>query len=248
MERGIKRILLAIKTGKLSVKEGLERLKVLPFLDLKDVKFDTHRLLRRGVGEVIYGEGKSDEEILSLIPALQKAGEDVIVTRLSEKRGRDLEARLGGRYFPKARIFALGKFPKFKIRTGPIPIVTAGTSDIPVAEEAGVFLELLGHRVKRIYDVGVAGLHRVLYYLKDLRKGKVIIVIAGMEGALPSIVSGLVDKPVIAVPTSQGYGANFFGLSALLTMLSSCSPGIAVVNIDNGFGAAYLAHLFITSK
>ncbi len=247
MEKELRRILRAIRSGKMSIRDGLERLKSLPFINLGHTKIDTHRSLRRGIGEVIYGAGKKKEEIFSITQALAKAGEDVIITRLKEEWGKELEANFGGRYFPQAKIFALGRFPKFKLNKRPIPIITAGTSDIPVAEEAAVFLELLGHRVKRIYDIGVAGIHRTLHYLKDIRKGEIIIVVAGMEGALASVISGLVAKPVIAVPTSIGYGANFSGLSALLTMLSSCSPGIAVVNIDNGFGAAYFAHL-ITNR
>lgn len=247
MERELRRIFWAIKKGEMSIREGVERLKTLPFVELGHTKFDTHRSLRRGIGEIIYGERKKREEIFAIAETMRRAGEDVIVTRLKEEWGKELEAKLGGRYFPQARIFAQGKFPKFRLpKDSLVPVVTAGTSDIPVAEEAAVFLELLGHRVQRIYDIGVAGIHRTLHFLKEIRKGKVVIVVAGMEGALVSVVSGLVARPVIAVPTSIGYGASFSGLAALLTMLNACSPGIAVVNIDNGFGAAYLAHLILT--
>ncbi|MEO0116065.1 MAG: nickel pincer cofactor biosynthesis protein LarB [candidate division WOR-3 bacterium] len=248
MEKKLREILLRTKKGEMTIKEGMERLKVLPFLELGYAKIDTHRPLRRDFGEVIYGEGKRKEEILGIVAKLKEIGEDCLITRLPSDLGEDLVRRFGGRYFPSAKIFALGKFPKRKKKEKPIPIITAGTSDIPVAEEAAVFLELLGYPVKRIYDVGVAGIHRTFSHLKEIRKGRVIIVIAGMEGALASVVSGLVSKPVIAVPTSYGYGANFQGLSALLAMLASCSPGIGVVNIDNGFGAAYLAHLILSSK
>ncbi len=251
MEKELRRIFSRIKKGKMSIREGLERLKSFPFLKLKTATLDTYRSLRRGIGEVILGEGKRREEIMAIVRAMLKAGEDIIITRLKEAWGKELETKFGGRYFPQARIFYLGKGIKrepLKGKNSPILIVTGGTSDIPVAEEAAVFLELLGHRVKKIYDIGVAGIHRTFHYLRDIKKGKVIIVVAGMEGALASVISGLVDKPVIAVPTSVGYGANFRGLSALLTMLNACSPGIAVVNIDNGFGAAYFAHLIITAK
>lgn len=245
MEKKIREILWQIKKGKMTIKQGMEKLKFLPFLELGYAKLDTHRFLRRDLGEVIYGEGKRKEEIFGIVQKMKEVGVDCLVTRLSPDLGEELRKRFGGRYFPLARIFALGKLPKRKKREKAIPIITAGTSDIPIAEEAAVFLELLGHRVKRIYDIGVAGIHRTFSHLKEIRKGSVIIVIAGMEGALASVISGLVNKPVIAVPTSYGYGANFHGLSALLTMLASCSPGIGVVNIDNGFGAAYLTHLIL---
>jgi NCAIR mutase (PurE)-related protein len=248
MEKEIRKILLRIKKGKMSIKEGLEKLRLLPFLEINQIKIDTHRPLRRGLGEIIYGAGKRREEIFAITRKMKEIKEDCLITRLPEEWGNELVEKFGGQYFPLARIYALGRFPKFHFREEPIPVVTAGTADTPVAEEAGVFLELLGHPVKRIYDIGVAGIHRTFHYLKEIRKGKVLIVIAGMEGALPSVISGLVARPVIAVPTSYGYGANFSGLSALLAMLSSCSPGIAVVNIDNGFGAAYLAHLILTTK
>ncbi|MEO0088157.1 MAG: nickel pincer cofactor biosynthesis protein LarB [candidate division WOR-3 bacterium] len=237
------KLLKEVRDKKISVKKALEILKNLPFIDRKTFKIDTHRNLRKGVGEIVFGENKPIEELKKIIQEYQRIKEDCIITRLEKGKAEVLKKEFKeGIYYENARIFALLS-KKRKKKKGEILIITAGTSDIPVAEEAKVTCEILGNKVVTIYDVGVAGIHRLLNYYNRLRKARVIIVVAGMEGALASIVGGLTDKPVIAVPTSVGYGANFFGLAPLLTMLNTCAPGVCVVNINNGFGAGYLAHL-----
>ena len=205
-------------------------------------KLDTDRAKRRGFPEVVYAPGKTDKQILEISRGLISHGEPLLITRIKEQSYLYLKNTFGRlKYNSQANIAYLSKsFPKKK---GLALVVSAGTSDIPVAEEAAVVLEVMGNKVERLYDVGVAGIHRLIDKKKQLFKAKVIVVAAGMEGALASVVSGMVKCPVVAVPTSVGYGASFKGLSALLTMLNSCSPGIAVVNIDNGFGAGYFASL-----
>ncbi len=238
----VKSILVRLKAGKVSVRDGMELLRTLPFEDLGYAKVDSHRALRRGFPEAVYCEGKSDGQVVGIVSRLARTHGRVIATRARESTAQALATRLGaGRvhWYPDARLAIVGSRPD--PRRGRVAVVTAGTSDMSVAEEAAVTAEAMGHRVDRIYDVGVAGVHRLLDKRKRLDRARVIVVVAGMEGALPSVVSGLVDKPVIAVPTSVGYGASFDGLAALLAMMNACSPGVAVVNIDNGFGAGYLA-------
>jgi NCAIR mutase (PurE)-related protein len=198
--------------------------------------------LRRGLPEVIFGEGKSVSEILSIMDRISKQGENVIVTRVSPGKAKDIcKQYSNSEYHERSRVLTLGKHPLKNRGRGTILVISAGTSDIPVAEEAALTARFMGNDVDTIYDLGVAGLHRLLGHRDQLRQASVLIVVAGMEGALPSVVGGLVDKPVIAVPTSVGYGASFQGVAALLGMLNSCGSGVTVVNIDNGFGAGYAA-------
>ncbi len=230
-----------IKGGQVSIEEAMERLKVLPYEDLGYAKVDLHRGIRQGFPEVIFCQGKTLEQIRGIAERILTAHKSVLGTRASEEvfqciYGLDSRAE----YNPLARTVVVKESrPSL---SGKVLVITAGTSDIPVAEEAVVTAEFLGSNVDRLYDVGVAGIHRLLDGKESLFGARVIVVVAGMEGALPSVVGGLVDKPIIAVPTSVGYGASFGGLAALLAMLNSCSSGIAVVNIDNGFGAGLLAH------
>ncbi|HEY7589276.1 MAG TPA: nickel pincer cofactor biosynthesis protein LarB [Thermoplasmata archaeon] len=240
--RGIESLLRELRNGKTTVAEAMERLRSLPYEDLEFAKIDSHRDLRRGIPEAVYCPGKTPDQVAAIVTHLVESGSLALATRASPELEHYIRKALGGkmvRYFEKARMVVAGT-PR-KGRRGHVLLVTAGTSDIPVAEEAAVTAEVLGNRVTRLYDVGVAGVHRVLDHRALLRRAKVIIVVAGMEGALPSVVAGLVDVPVIAVPTSVGYGASFDGLAALLAMMNACAPGVAVVNIDNGFGAGYLA-------
>ncbi len=238
----VERLLKDLQDGKVSVKEAMESLRALPYEDLGFAKIDTHREIRRGIPEAVYCPGKTPEQIVAIVKRMVEARSLAVATRASReiydriKEGLD---RVTVTYHEKARMVVAGKTPP--ARRGHVLVVTAGTSDIPVAEEAAVTAEILGNRVTRLYDVGVAGIHRVLDRRELLQGAKVVVVVAGMEGALPSVVAGLVDVPVIAVPTSVGYGASFDGLAALLGMMNACSPGVAVVNIDNGFGAGYLA-------
>ncbi len=238
----VERLLKDLKGGKVTVKEAMEALRALPYEDLGFAKIDTHREIRRGIPEAVYCPGKTDEQIVSIVRAMVDSRSLALATRASPQTFKKIKQSLDGvpvAYHEKARMVVAGRPPVAS--RGNVLVVTAGTSDIPVAEEAAVTAEVLGNRVTRLYDVGVAGIHRVLDQRELLQDAKVIIVVAGMEGALPSVVAGLVDAPVIAVPTSVGYGASFDGLAALLAMMNACSPGVAVVNIDNGFGAGYLA-------
>lgn len=236
------RILTDVQKGVLSPEEGLEQLEKSSFLDLGFAKLDLHRELRTGHGEVIFCPGKTKEQIKASFEAILKAGEqNILATRADESIHEEVKALNPEiKFHPLARTITLirKEVPQTK---GYISVVTAGTSDMPVAEEAAVTAEFFGNRVERIYDVGVAGVHRLFANLDKIKNGRVCIVVAGMEGALPSVVGSLIDKPVIAVPTSIGYGASFNGLAALLAMLNSCAPGITVVNIDNGFGAGLAA-------
>ena len=235
-------ILNRIKKGTLTVEKGLEALKGLPYLDLEFAKLDLHRELRRGLPEAVYCEGKSLSQIKKIVRESLKNSSRVILTRLTEARWRHIRKQFPQLKFNKIARFAYSPPPRTK-KTGFILVITAGTADVPVAEEAAVTAEIAGSRVKRLYDVGVAGIHRVFENRELLEKASVCIVVAGMDGALPSVVGGLVSKPVIAVPTSVGYGANFGGVAPLLTMLNTCAPGVVCVNIDNGFGAGYFASL-----
>lgn len=236
-------LLKNVKSGSVSPEDALLRLKAAPFEDLGYAKIDFHRGLRKGVPEVIYGQSKTDEQILGILSAMiEKGVENIIVTRISDKTAGFLSAKIEFEYHADAK---LGVAVKRRVETpsGLIVVASGGTSDIGVCEEAAVTAETLGSRVVRLYDVGVAGLNRLLSKLDVLMSARAIVAVAGMEGALPSVIGGLVDCPVIAVPTSVGYGANLGGFSALLSMLNSCASGVSVVNIDNGFGAGYLANM-----
>ena len=256
----IHELLEKVKNGSISVEEASLQLKMSPFEDLGYAKVDHHRRLRQGACEVIFGESKTAEQIIGITQHLTAAGnENVLITRLSEEKAEAVSAGLAGTagaaeagdadksgilftYNRPGRIAYTGALPA-PSGAGRIVIATGGTSDIPVAEEAAVTAEVLGNDVLRLYDVGVAGLHRTLAHMDDIMSASVIIAIAGMEGALASVIGGLADAPVIAVPTSVGYGASFGGISALLSMLNSCASGVSVVNIDNGFGAGYQASM-----
>ena len=236
-----KKILEQVSDGSLSVDQALLRLKLAPFEDLGFAKIDHHRALRQGTAEVIYGAGKTAEQIAGILRAMRQHGENtILVTRLDADKAAALREEFAPDYHADARLAIVGSVPE-PDGLGKIVVATGGTSDIPVAEEAALTAEVLGNRVERIYDVGVAGLHRLSAKLPQIMEASVLIAIAGMEGALASVLGGLVDCPVIAVPTSVGYGASFGGISALLSMLNSCASGVSVVNIDNGFGAGYLA-------
>ncbi len=215
----------------------------MDYEELGFAKVDHHRHLRKGFPEVIYCQGKTPAQIARIATSIAKQGHPVLATKADRKAFLAVKKNLKtAKYYETARIITVKKTSHLAPRTSHIAIITAGTADLPVAEEAAVTAEFLGNKVDRLFDVGVAGIHRLLKNIDQLKKARVLIVVAGMEGALPSVIGGLVDKPIIAVPTSVGYGANFRGLSALLTMMNSCAPGIAVVNIDNGFGAAVVAH------
>jgi hypothetical protein len=234
-------ILSQVQQGTLTIEEA--KRKLATYEDLGFAKVDHHRKKRQGFPEIVYGEGKTVEQLVAIAEAMQKKGESVIVTRVSEKKAEQiLKLHPELTYHTTARILSWKTVEKRK-PDGYLAILCAGTSDLPVAEEAAVTAELLGSNVRRFYDVGVAGLHRLLDHAKEIQQANVSVVVAGMEGALASVVGGLVSHPVIAVPTSVGYGASFHGLSALLTMLNSCASGVSVVNIDNGFGGAYNAVL-----
>ena len=232
-----------MRRGRRAPQALIDALRRFPYDNLGVARLDTHRPLRRGVPEVVLGQGKRPADLARIVRRLSASGELVLVTRLDPAVFTALDRAVPGlRYDPVARLAY--QLPRGRwILHGLVVVVTGGTSDVPVAEEAARTLELLGSRISRLYDVGVAGVHRVLGAWRLLRRARAVVVIAGMEGALPSIVAGLVRCPVIAVPTSVGYGASFQGIGPLLTMLNSCVPGIGVVNIDNGFGGAYLAHL-----
>ncbi len=239
----------AVSRGEASVDQALEKLKNLPFEDVGVACIDHHRSLRRGLSEVIFGEGKEVSDILTIMERMAEKEENIMVTRLSNEKAAKIRGRFPESvYHPKARVLTLTAHPVKTQGRGTILVISAGTSDIPVAEEAAITARFMGNDVDTIYDLGVAGLHRLLGYQEKLANASVIIVAAGMEGALPSVVGGLVDKPVIAVPTSVGYGASFQGIAALLGMLNSCASGVTVVNIDNGFGAGYAASLMNRDK
>ena len=239
----LKNLLQDLAQGNTDPETVFEKLKTLPYEDLGFARIDHHRSLRNTGPETVYCAGKSPTQIIKIIQKIRKSGNDVLATRLESDIYAIIKRRLPAKtfYSPEGRILVI-KSGKPKKSFGRILVITAGTSDIPVAEEAALTADLLGSSVGRIFDVGVAGIHRLFDELDQLRQAHVLIVVAGMDGALPSVVGGLVEKPVIAVPTSVGYGASFNGLAALLSMLNSCSAGIATVNIDNGFGAGVLAH------
>ena len=237
------RILEQVQNGALTPQDALIRLRMEPFEDLGYAKPDHHRGLRQGIAEVIYGAGKTPEQIAGIAAAMQDKGQHtILITRMSAEAARVLSSNSAFVYYETARIGIVGTLPA-PDGLGSIVVATGGTSDMPVAEEAALTAEALGNTVVRLYDVGVAGLHRLLSHMDKIMEARVIIAIAGMEGALASVIGGLADCPVIGVPTSIGYGTSFHGVSALLSMLNSCASGVSVVNIDNGFGAGYLASM-----
>ncbi len=243
MNNEIKNILEGVQNGSVSVEDALLKIKKQPFEDLGYAKVDLHRKARQGAAEVIYGAGKTAEQITGIVRSLQNAGQNtILITRIDEEKANAVAQEISVDYRKDAGIAIAGKLPE-PDGIGTIVVATGGTSDIPVAEEAALTAEALGNKVCRLYDVGVAGLHRTLAHMDEIMSATVIIAIAGMEGALASVIGGLADCPVIAVPTSVGYGASFHGLSALLSMLNSCASGVSVVNIDNGFGAGYQASM-----
>ncbi len=243
MNNDIRRLLEDVSNGSVSVDDALLKLKTKPFEDIGFAKVDMHRKLRQGTAEVIYGAGKTPEQIIGIVETMARNGQNtILITRLSEEAAALVGKTHSMNYYKDARCGVIGQIPA-PDGMGKIVVATGGTSDIPVAEEAALTAMVLGNEVVRLYDVGVAGLHRTLAHLEDIMSASVIIAIAGMEGALASVIGGLADCPVIAVPTSVGYGASFNGLSALLSMLNSCASGVSVVNIDNGFGAGYLANM-----
>ncbi|WP_195947078.1 nickel pincer cofactor biosynthesis protein LarB [Paraclostridium bifermentans] len=238
----IRGLLEQVKNNDIDIDIAMEKLKDLPYEDIGYANIDHHRQIRNGYPEVIYCEGKSDEHILGIIKKMSEKGSNILGTRCRKETYEKIKSLYPHcEYEDLSRILKIKNKPIENIGKGKIVVVSGGTSDIPVADEAYHTAIFLGNDVERVYDVGVAGIHRLLNKMNIIRDARVLIVVAGMEGALPSVVGGLVDVPVIAVPTSVGYGANFNGLSALLTMLNSCASGISVVNIDNGFGAGYLA-------
>lgn len=242
--KDLKALLNNVKNGDLQVEEAMERLRHLPFEEIECASVDHHRELRQGFPEVILGEPKSAEQIEKILNALVDKGNNVLVTRLDEEKARSIMGKFPtAAYHADARCLTIEQKPVEKLGKGRILVVSAGTSDIPVAAEAVVTARMMGNEIEHIYDVGVAGIHRLLAHRERLFSASVLIVVAGMEGALPSVVGGMVSRPVIAVPTSVGYGASFGGIAALLGMLNSCASGVTVVNIDNGFGAAYAASL-----
>ncbi|HOQ37848.1 MAG TPA: nickel pincer cofactor biosynthesis protein LarB [Acetivibrio sp.] len=237
----LRKLLESVKDGNTTVDEAMLELKKLPFEDLGFVKVDHHRNIRNGYPEVIYCEGKTVEQIKKIVEKLMERNNNIMATRADAKVYEAIKEITSDVVYHEAARIVVVKKREIPVSDKIVAVLTAGTSDIPVAEEAAVTCETMGNRVERVYDVGVAGIHRLFAKADVLLNANVLIVVAGMEGALASVVGGLVDKPVIAVPTSVGYGANFGGLSALLSMLNSCAAGVGVVNIDNGFGAGFLA-------
>jgi NCAIR mutase (PurE)-related protein len=248
-QKKLEELLHAIHKGELSVEEGVHRLKDLPFEDIGEAMIDHHRSLRKGFPEVIFGEGKDTEQVITIMESMVKAHEDILVTRIGEEKAQAVLQRFpAAQYHHRARAITLQVSEGTVKGKGTILVISAGTSDIPVAEEAAITATIMGNRVETVYDVGVSGVHRLLDHREKLVEATVLIVVAGMEGALPSVVGGLVARPVIAVPTSVGYGTSFGGLTPLLAMLNSCASNVAVVNIDNGFGAGYIASLINRSE
>ncbi len=243
MNTEIRRILEKVQDGSLSIDDALLRIKQEPYTDLGYAKIDNHRKIRQGTAEVIYGAGKTAEQIIGITESIRQRSDDaILITRMDADKAKTVSEAIDISYDPTAGIGIYGSMPE-KDGIGRIVVATGGTSDMPVAEEAALTAEVYGNEVVRLYDVGVAGLHRLLNHSDEIMSASVIIAIAGMEGALASVIGGLADCPVIAVPTSVGYGASFGGISALLSMLNSCASGVSVVNIDNGFGAGYLASM-----
>ncbi|MFC2061459.1 nickel pincer cofactor biosynthesis protein LarB [Elusimicrobiota bacterium] len=237
------KIIKEIREKKISDKEALNMLKDLPYQDLDFSKIDHHRALRKGFPEVIFGIGKTPQQIIKITEEIYRRNKKVLITRIEAEKYKKIKDKIPAhKYYKEGRAVAAGKLPS-PVNKHIVPVITAGTADIQVAEEAVATLEIMGNRVKKIYDAGVCGVHRIMDRIKELEDSRIIIIAAGMDGVLPSLVGGMVRQPVIAVPTSTGYGSNFDGLAPLLTMLNSCAPGVITVNIDNGFGAGYAASL-----
>lgn len=244
-ERSIEQLLNKVRRGRLTVSQATRELRHLPFVDLEFAKVDHHRALRQGFAEVVYARGKTTQQVARIVRELMrpKAKHNILITRANREIYRAVRRLTTlAEYHPRSEAISIRRNGAITGR-GSLLVISAGTSDIPVAEEAAITAEVMGNRVTSIYDVGVAGIHRLLRHRDQLEAAKVIVCVAGMDGALPSVVGGLVGAPVIGVPTSTGYGASFGGMTALLTMLNSCASNICVVNIDNGFGAGYLASL-----
>lgn len=239
----LRALLERVAAGQVSTEQAMLQLKEAPFKDIGFAKIDTHRGIRQGIAEVIYGAGKEKEQIFEIVKHMrEQSNTAILITRMSKEAADFVMERIPIVYDPLSKVGIVGDLPP-KTGKGKIVIATGGTSDIPVAEEAAKTAEVFGNEVVRLYDVGVAGIHRLFSHMDDIMSAKVIVAIAGMEGALASVIGGMADCPVIAVPTSVGYGANFGGLSALLSMLNSCASGVSVVNIDNGYGAGYIASM-----
>ena len=242
-QKDLKKLLKDVAAGKVDIDSAMLKLRLEPFEDLGFAKVDYHRGIRQGAAEVIYGAGKTPEQIVKIAEKLHDGGQKtVLITRMSAQAAQYAKDKLPLTYYDMGGIGIVGDMPAPDTKSA-VVVASGGTSDMPVAEEAALTAEALGSRVTRLYDVGVSGLHRLLSHAEDIMNAKVIVAVAGMEGALASVIGGLADCPVIAVPTSVGYGASFGGLSALLSMLNSCASGVSVVNIDNGFGAGYLANM-----
>ena len=242
-QQDIRSILQAVHDREISPDEAMTRLKLEPFQDLGYAKVDHHRELRQGVSEVIYGAGKTPEQIIGIAGAMRERGQQtILITRIDQTTADRIAAVHPMRYYEQAKVGLIGEMPE-PDGDGTIVVACGGTSDLPVAEEAAITAESLGNKVVRLYDVGVSGIHRLLANMEPIMTARCIVAVAGMEGALPSVIGGLADVPVIAVPTSVGYGASLGGVAALLSMLNSCASGVSVVNIDNGFGGGYLAHI-----
>jgi NCAIR mutase (PurE)-related protein len=238
----LRELLERLSKGKISTDDALERLKGMPFEDIGIASIDHHRGLRKGLSEVIFGEGKTVSDILAIMERMLDQEDNILITRLSSDKSIKIREKFPeSTYYEKAMSLTYIRRPLKSSGKGIILIMSAGTSDIPIAEEAAVTARFMGNEVDTIYDVGVSGLHRILAHRERISKASVVVVVAGMEGALPSVVGGLIDKPIIGVPTSVGYGSSFNGIAALLGMLNSCAAGVTVVNIDNGFGAGYAA-------
>lgn len=242
-EEQIRRLLEQVSSGLLDVEQAVNQLRELPYENVGNfAHLDHHRALRTGFPEVVFGQGKTPEQVIKIVERLASRNDRVLVTRVTPEMNEAVSPLFPDIvYHPLARVLVLDRSSERILKPG-VLVATAGTADVPVAEEAAITASLMGSQVERIFDVGVAGIHRLLNQVNRLHQARVIVVVAGMDGALPSVVGGLVSAPVIAVPTSVGYGASFNGLAALLTMLNSCATGVAVVNIDNGFGAGVLAH------
>lgn len=243
MNSEVRKLLESVKRGETSVDDALLQIKMAPFEDIGFAKVDLHRKIRQGVAEVIYGAGKTPEQIAGIIETMRTNGQErILITRMAQEAADYVGSLYELDYRERSKVGIIGGFPQ-PDGIGKILVATGGTTDIPVAEEAALVAESLGNEVVRIYDVGVSGVHRLLSHMEHIMSATVIVAVAGMEGALPSVIGGLADCPVIAVPTSVGYGAAFGGVAALLSMLNSCASGMSVVNIDNGFGAGYLASM-----
>jgi len=242
-EQKIRKLMKGVAKGKLSIDGAVKKMKFLPYEDIGFAKIDHHRALRKGFPEVVFCQNKTTEQVVAIVKKLAAINSNVLATRATEEMFNEVKKHVKNAQYNKISRTIIISSDKNKARKGKILVLSAGTSDISVAEEAAVVAEVMGNNVERIYDVGVAGLHRLLSSKENLEEASVLIIVAGMDGVLPSVVSGLFGKPIIAVPTSVGYGASFKGIAPLLTMLNSCSPGVVVVNIDNGFGAGYFASM-----